>query len=1079
MKKNYYFFRKSVFALALFGCTASAAIAQVVEYPAMEKPGTAAVTAATTGDSWSLSNNLLSAKFVKTNGKLYFGGSPELGLQSGSELFRIKLGTGTTVKASEMTLGTIKTVDLTGSATAVKGSERFAGKAIEATFTYNNLSFVWRAVLRNGSHYLRTELEMTAKAGTAMTSLTPMIYTVKNETGNTAPKVVGNTRGAIIASNKIFAGLETPMGKNTVSGTSAASDFSITSWKANSFTPMSTSSAPAGVLSLGSGFSASQISAAIGNVAIDKGGVLNFTYKYANGNNRLNMVGVDLMKDGKVVASDYHVGFTGNQLSNNVYKLTIPAAGKYILRYLVETKTESINSTGTITLSVPTTATTKATASEFSPTAWSTSDWKTLATTDYGTIPSSVLACNALAGAYTGDQIVTIQKGITVSDSASVSALFKYVSGNTRINLCGVDLLKGSEVVASDYHFGYTGNQASDNTYTFNVPAAGTYTMRYWAEKRTDPISNTGTITFTVSPISNNINVTLDTQAPVTVDPTTDIEGEWSRGTTLAAGNTWKVSAVVGLIADGQARRSVLAYSERERAVPWRAFPLYNSWYELNINRNNSQDYSGNMTVAQCTDVVNNWKTAFYDKYKTGISAFVWDDGWDTYGTWTFNTNFPNGFSEPNAAAKSMNSGIGCWLGPVGGYGTSGSYRRAYWSSKGGMQLSNAAYYNVFLTACLKMISDYDFRFFKFDGISAQFSSVGPDAGTTGEENAEGIIAAENKIRETKPDIFFNTTVGTWASPFWFHVSDAVWRQENDYGTTGVGTDREKWITYRDRLVYQNFIQNSPLCPINTLMTHGMILSTHGGASNRDYSGIVREMRCAFGCGSGMVELYLDYALMNSINSGKLWSDLADCIKWQKANADVLPDVHWVGGNPWDGTNANIYGWAAWNSAKSTLTLRNPATTAKTYTSTLREVFDIPSYIGGKIKLSDAFSQTAMKTLTDAAIDIDTQFTITIPASTVLVYNGVNTDTIVTPTAIIAADKTQQVSVSARGKFIEVSNAPANSVATVYTMVGSACQQAAITESPFTMSAPAAGIYMVKVADERGRTLKVQKVLCK
>lgn len=56
------------------------------------------------------------------------------------------------------------------------------------------------------------------------------------------------------------------------------------------------------------------------------------------------------------------------------------------------------------------------------------------------------------------------------------------------------------------------------------------------------------------------------------------IQGMWSRHTTLKKGDTWKVSAVVGLIAqDGkqsskniretQKRRSFLAYSERERAV--------------------------------------------------------------------------------------------------------------------------------------------------------------------------------------------------------------------------------------------------------------------------------------------------------------------------------------------------------------------------------------------------------------------------------------------------------------------------------------------------------------------------------
>ena len=133
---------------------------------------------------------------------------------------------------------------------------------------------------------------------------------------------------------------------------------------------------------------------------------------------------------------------------------------------------------------------------------------------------------------------------------------------------------------------------------------------------------------------------------------------------------------------------------------------------------------------------------------------------------------------------RSMGAGQGAWLGPVGGYGTSGGYRRNYWDGKGGMQLSNPLYYNVFVNAVTGLLRDkgYDFRFFKFDGISAQFSSVGPDAGATGNENAEAIIMAEQVLRGIKEDVFLNTTVGTWASPFWFQFTDAIWRQEKDYG---------------------------------------------------------------------------------------------------------------------------------------------------------------------------------------------------------------------------------------------------------------------------------------------------------
>lgn len=672
--------------------------AQAVIFPQKKQPGVAKITQKS--NSYQLVNKVLKASFINTSGKLYFNGCSELGLQPSTELFKVLLGDGKTITASEMKLEDVKMVTLAENPSAATASLRYAGKALEARFTYEELSIVWRAVLRNGSHYLRTEMDIQAAKDLPMKGIVAMNYLVAKNSAYTAPEVVGNTRGAILASNHIFAGLETPMGLNSC-------------------------------------------------------------------------------KD----------------------------------------------------------------------------------------------------------------------------------EGNA-----------------------------------------------------------------------------------------THIEGLWRRNTTLKAGKTWNISSVVGLVAPKQLRRSFLAYSERERAVAWRPYPVYISWYELNIDRNNAQapSYKGNMTVEQCADVVSHWKTHFYDKYQMAPKAFVWDDGWDQYGTWTFNPNFPNGFDEPANEAKKMGTGIGAWLGPVGGYGQSGEYRRAYWRSKGGMQLSNEDYYNFFIRCCTNMIDRYDFRFFKFDGISAQASAIGPDEGTRGEENAEAIISIERAVRQKRPDIFLNTTVGTWASPFWFHFTDAVWRQEGDYGEAGdQGTDRERWITYRDRLVYQNFIQRSPVCPINTLMTHGFILSRWGAVSkNMDYDGIVREMRCAFACGSGMVELYNDYKLMDEIkdnqgNAGALWKDLAECIKWQQEQADVLPDAHWVGGNPWDGKKANVYGWAAWNGKKSVLTLRNPSTSAQTFTTTLREALDIPAYVRGKITLTHAFNQAELDGMPiNKAIDIDTPLVLNLPGSSVFIYNG-------------------------------------------------------------------------------------------
>lgn len=971
--------------------------AQTVIFPQAEQPGRAQVLAGS--DIYTLSNDLLSARFVMQDGHLLFGGCDALTLRAGTELFKLRLGNGTEVCASEMTLADVRTVDLTGDPAAVKGSKRFDGKAVEADFSYGNLNITWRAMLRDGSHYLRTELEVTATKDTPMSSLTPMIYCVDNLAGGTVPVVVGNTRGAVLASDRIFAGLETPMGLNTSGATSDMDNFTHDAWTANSFAWAPGEDTPLGILALG--YTTAQIVGMRGYLVFRETGEYTLTFAYSGGTHRLNIVGVDLLKDGEVVASDYHYGFTGNLAQNNTYRLTVPEAGAYQVRYFCEVKTETITSSGGITydkkVAVPVivydqpaaTVTGRAKAPKTLPAGtssigedemltdtWKPADWQVA-----GDVPPRITELG-----YGYPDVKLIQQPFTVrSGKGTLTAEFIYKTGNNGLSIVGVDLAdEEGNVVASDYHKGFSGNAKTDNLYTMNVPYEGAFTLRYFCENRTEANTSTGEIKLRLAVVD-----TIHLPAPTIVP----IQGVWSRNTTLAAGKTWSVGAVVGLIAPGQARRSFLAYSERERAVPWRPYPVYISWYELNIDRNNSQDYSGNMTAAQCFDVVEHWKTALFDTYGTGIEAFVWDDGWDEYGTWAFNKNFPDGFTASDALARDMGSGIGAWLGPVGGYGQSGNYRRSYWNGRGGMQLSNPAYYKVFLDACNYMIDTYDFRFFKFDGISAQFSAVGPDAGTTGEENAEAIIDIEREIRKSKEDIFLNTTVGTWASPFWFQFTDAVWRQENDYGTIGnQGTDRERWITYRDRLVYQNFVQNSPLCPINTLMTHGFILTSFGNVSkNMDYDGIVREMRCAFACGSGMVELYNDYKLMNSINGGRLWADLAECIRWQRDNADVLADIHWVGGNPWDGSRANVYGWASWNGRKATLTLRNPSASRQTYTTTLRQALDIPAYVNTTITLSDAFAQTALSGLpVGEPVDIDTELTLNLPASSVFVFNGLD-----------------------------------------------------------------------------------------
>ena len=473
--------------------------------------------------------------------------------------------------------------------------------------------------------------------------------------------------------------------------------------------------------------------------------------------------------------------------------------------------------------------------------------------------------------------------------------------------------------------------------------------------------------------------------------------GKWSRKTTLKKGEIWDVSSVIGAFVPGQERRSFLAYNERERAVPWRSFVHYNSWYELNINRNNDPDPKKRMSEKQCLDVIEEWNKNLFKKHKIGVDAFVWDDGWDDFNSlWGFHSEFPNGFEKLNTAALKQGAGMGAWLGPVGGYGASKAQRLGYWNKNhpnnqiGNFELSNKEYFDAFVGRCSQMVDDYDMRYFKFDGISAIPVAYGPAA----EEDAEGIIKVEKTLRKKRPDIFLNTTVGTWASPFWFHIADSVWRQDGDHGQMGVGSNRDKWITYRDDWVHKIFVTGSPLFPINSIMTHGLMVTRHGppncmanNAAGRD--DILKEMRCAFASGSALQELYVDNDIMTKLD---LWKELAECIKWFRGNADVLDDAHWVGGEPWDNENktGDIYGWASWNGKKATLALRNSDDEEKTLKTTLRKLLDVPAHVQGSITLKDSFKggQRKLQGISGATIPLDKEISFKLKPFEVFFFDG-------------------------------------------------------------------------------------------
>ncbi|MEO7102524.1 MAG: enterotoxin [Gemmatimonadaceae bacterium] len=400
----------------------------------------------------------------------------------------------------------------------------------------------------------------------------------------------------------------------------------------------------------------------------------------------------------------------------------------------------------------------------------------------------------------------------------------------------------------------------------------------------------------------------------------------------LRPGTTIEFSSVVGVTHPGQLRRDFLTYVERERAHPYRTFLHYNSWYDIG--------YFNKYSDADALAAINAFGTELHQKRGVTLDSFLFDDGWDDSKTlWRFNSGFPNGFTNVEAATHKYGAAPGVWMSPWGGYGQPHADRIAYGKEQGfetnkeGFALSGPIYYKRFRDTCLDMIRRYGVNQFKFDG-TGETTNTFP--GSPFDSDFDAAIHLIGELRTEKPDLYVNLTTGTYPSPFWLRYADSIWRGGEDHSFAGIGTSRQRWITYRDADTYENVVRAGALFPINSLMLHGMIYAKQAHNLMTDPGNdFTSEVRDYFGTGTQLQEMYITASLLTPAN----WDTIAECAKWSRSNADTLVDTHWVGGDP---QRLQPYGWASWSSRKGILTLRNPSNVAQDITIDVERAFELP-----------------------------------------------------------------------------------------------------------------------------------------
>jgi hypothetical protein len=217
----------------------------------------------------------------------------------------------------------------------------------------------------------------------------------------------------------------------------------------------------------------------------------------------------------------------------------------------------------------------------------------------------------------------------------------------------------------------------------------------------------------------------------------------------------------------------------------------------------------------------------------------------------------------------------------------------------------------------------------------------GGGTGAAGElaDDIDAVLSLTRELREEAPDVFISATTGTWASPFWTLYADSVWRQGGDTGFHGPGNGRQQWITYRDMFCYRCIVQWGPLYPLNSLMLHGPCIGERANPArmDRDEKSVADEIWTFFGSGTNLQELYISPHLLTPT----MWDELAAAAKWSRANADVLVDTHWIGGDPGSG---EVYGWASWQPRGGIVVLRNPSDKPGTYDLELARDLELPEH---------------------------------------------------------------------------------------------------------------------------------------
>lgn len=173
-------------------------------------------------------------------------------------------------------------------------------------------------------------------------------------------------------------------------------------------------------------------------------------------------------------------------------------------------------------------------------------------------------------------------------------------------------------------------------------------------------------------------------------------------------------------------------------------------------------------------------------------------------------------------------------------------------------------------------------------------------------------------------------------------------------GFRGEGRMRQQWISYRDSVAQEMIGRRAPLFPLNSVMLHGFTYARLGTPTRLagDLKDVKDEIRTFFASGTQLQELNVTPGMM----SPETWNALAEAANWSRANADVLVDTHFFGGNV---SKSEVYGYASWSPRKGIVTLRNPSGKPASFMLNLNTAWELPPEAIRKYSLKSPWKEDA------------------------------------------------------------------------------------------------------------------------